>query len=82
MSRHQEIVKSIISSKAVDFEAIGRVVSQLGPGLAVSEEPGDAFCGTMRVFIRLYRLNMSETTPLENPAALGNVAGELRGGGA
>ena len=81
MSRHQEIVKSILSSKAVDFDAIGQVVSQMGPSLAVMEEPGDAFCGTMRHFVRLYWLT-GINSPLENPAALGNVAGELRGGGA
>ena len=34
--RNEEIVKRLIESKAVDFGAIGRVVAELGPGLAAS----------------------------------------------
>ncbi|MBV8132093.1 MAG: hypothetical protein JO282_06225 [Alphaproteobacteria bacterium] len=33
---NEEIVKRLIDSKAVDFAAIGRLVGELGPGLATS----------------------------------------------
>lgn len=46
----------ILESKAVDFDAIGRVVSQLGPQVIFSDDPWENFCGTMRYFIRVFRL--------------------------
>jgi hypothetical protein len=33
---NEDFVKRLIESKAVDFAAIGRVVAELGPGLATS----------------------------------------------
>jgi hypothetical protein len=33
---NEDIVKRLIESKAVDFAAIGRLVAELGPGLAAS----------------------------------------------
>jgi hypothetical protein len=33
---HEEIVKRFIDSKAIDFTAIGRLVTELGPALATS----------------------------------------------
>ncbi|HEY2580241.1 MAG TPA: hypothetical protein VGI43_00455 [Mucilaginibacter sp.] len=55
MKNHQEIVKKILDSKAVDFAAIGKAVAEIGPSLALSEEPWEGFCGTMRYFVRIYR---------------------------
>ncbi|TNY26494.1 hypothetical protein BV497_08415 [Fulvimonas soli] len=75
---HQEIVKKILDAKAVDFQAIGKTVAELGPAASLADEPWDVFCGTMRTFIRLYVLD----TPggfgeIERLAGLRNVAGEL-----
>jgi hypothetical protein len=53
--KHQDIVKRLLDSKAVDFAAIGRTVGELGPSLAMADEGVDGFCGTMRFFIHLYR---------------------------
>jgi hypothetical protein len=54
---HQDIVKRLLDSNTVDFKAIGNVVAELGPSLALADEPWEGFCGTMRTFIRLYILN-------------------------
>jgi hypothetical protein len=34
---NQEIVKKFVEAKAVDFNAIGRLVTELGPALSTSE---------------------------------------------
>jgi hypothetical protein len=73
--RHQQIVKRLIDSKAVDFAAIGKAVAELGPSLATADEPWENFCGTMRVFIRIYRLR-EVATPVENLAELSKAAGQ------
>jgi hypothetical protein len=52
---HQDIVKRLLDSKAVDFNAIGKAVSEIGPSLAMVDDGVDGFCGTMRHFIILYR---------------------------
>jgi len=79
---HQEIVKAVLESKAVDFVALGKVVTQLGPTLSLADEPWEDFCGTMRGFIRVYRLNPQIGFPSNSLADLGQlreVSGELRG---
>jgi hypothetical protein len=53
---HQDIVKRLLDSKAVDFAAVGKAVTELGPSMALADEPWEGFCGTMRYFIHLYRL--------------------------
>lgn len=73
--RHQQIVKKLIDSKAVDFGAIGKAVAELGPSLAMADEPWENFCGTMRVFIRVYRIR-EVATPVENLAELSKAAGQ------
>jgi len=55
--KNQDLVKKIIESKAVDFTAIGKVVSELGPSLALLDEPWEGFCGTMRHYVRFYVLS-------------------------
>jgi hypothetical protein len=77
---HQEIVKKLLDTKAVDFNAIGKAVSELGPSIALADEPWEGFCGTMRYFIRLYVIRqpgLGET--VENLEGLSRSAGELRG---
>jgi hypothetical protein len=76
-NRHQEIVKKLLDSKAVDFAAIGKAVAELGPSLAVSEEPWEGFCGTMRIFIHLYRI-YTPGTPVEQLGELSGVAQQIR----
>jgi hypothetical protein len=66
---HQDIVKRLLDSKTVDFKAIGNVVADLGPSLALADEPWEGFCGTMRTFIHLYILNprpLPDLPQLEN----------------
>ena len=63
---HQDIVKRLLDSKAVDFAAIGKAVTELGPSMALSDEPWEGICGTMRYFIHLYRLP-GPVGPVENP---------------
>lgn len=53
---HQDIVKRLLDSKTVDFAAAGKVVAELGPSVALADEPWDAFCGTMRTFFHFYVL--------------------------
>ena len=54
-STHRDIVKKTLDSKAVDFSAIGKLVSELGPGIALDDEPWESFCWTMRLFVHFYR---------------------------
>jgi hypothetical protein len=54
---HHDIVKRLLESNTVDFKAIGNVVAELGPSMALADEPWEGFCGTMRTFIRLYIIN-------------------------
>jgi hypothetical protein len=53
---HQEIVKRLLDSKAVDFAAMGKMVGELGPSVAMADEPWECFCGTMRYFFHCYVL--------------------------
>lgn len=77
---HQEIVKKLIDTKAVDFNAIGKVVSELGPSVAMADEPWEGFCGTMRFFVRLYIIHQPELGgTVENLEGLSSSAAELRG---
>lgn len=76
---HQDIVKKVLDSKAVDFTAIGKVVAELGPSLSLADEPWEGFCGTMRRFIRVHILNPGTFgESVENLAGLRAVAGELK----
>jgi hypothetical protein len=67
--REREIVKTLIDTKAVDFEAIGRSLSKFGPTAALEMDYEPVYCGTMRYYIHLYRL----PNPVDggsNPVAL------------
>jgi hypothetical protein len=76
-NRHQEIVKTLLDSKAVDFEAIGKAVAELGPSLSLANEPWDGFCGTMRTFIRVYIIRGGGGV-LEDLGELGAAGTELQ----
>ncbi len=76
---HQEVVKKLLATKAVDFKAIGNTLSELGPSMALAEEPWEGFCGTMRTFVRVYRLNGDlNGSEVENLASLKSAAKELQ----
>ena len=76
---HQEVVKKALDIKAVDFAAVGKLVTELGPALSLADEPWEGFCGTMRRFIHVYVVNPGlPNVEVENLAALRNVAGELK----
>ncbi len=75
---HQEIVKKLLDSKAVDFAAVGKVVAELGPAMSLADEPWEGFCGTMRIFFHCYVIRGPIGGPVENLAGLRAVAGELK----
>jgi hypothetical protein len=75
----RELVAELIDSGAVNFEAIGAAVAKFGPSAALDGWGDDWFCGTMRLFIRLYRLP-GPLGPLGDLGALREEIGqELRG---
>jgi len=51
---HQDIVRKALDSKAVNFAAIGKIITEMGPSVSLADEPWEGFCGTMRWFIRFY----------------------------
>lgn len=53
---HKEITKSILDAKIVNYEALGKTFSSLGPALALRDDPWETFCGTMKFYIRIFRL--------------------------
>lgn len=75
--QHRQIVRQLLESKAVDFNAIGKVVAEVGPSLSLAEEPGDFFCGTNRIFIHIYRV-WNPGGVVENLGELAADAEELR----
>ncbi|HSJ62952.1 MAG TPA: hypothetical protein VK922_03490 [Gemmatimonadaceae bacterium] len=79
---HQEVVKAVLDSKAVDFGAVGKLMGQMGPTLALSDEPWESFCGTMRMFIRIFILSPGFPSggPLGDLSQLRELSGELKGG--
>lgn len=73
---HQKIVGRLLEAKAVDFEAIGSAVAELGPSLSMADEPWEVFCGTMRYFVRVLVVN-PRAGGVEDLATLRGAAGEL-----
>jgi len=76
--QHRQVVQRLLDAKAVDFTAIGKVIAEVGPSLAVSDFDGPDICGTMRFFIRVLRVD-NPGTVVENLGDLSANAGELRG---
>ncbi len=56
MKNSKEIAEKVIASKVVNFDALGKAVAELGPQLALMDDPWENFCGTMRYYIRIFRL--------------------------
>jgi hypothetical protein len=75
---HQEIVKRLLDTKAVDFAAIGKAVGEIGPAMALADEPWEGFCGTMRTFIHIFILRpgpLVVDNPLDAPTVPGAIGG-------
>lgn len=75
--QHKQLVKKLLDSKAVDFNAIGKVIAEVGPSLSLADEPGDFFCGTNRIFVHIYRV-VNPVVPVEELGQLAANAGELQ----
>ena len=75
---HQEVVEALLESNAINFEAIGSTIARLGPQLAVSDEPWESFCLTMRMFIWAYRIPGPRGPILGDLGALRDESSELR----
>jgi hypothetical protein len=76
-NNHRQVVARLLESKAVDFTAIGKVLGEVGPGLAVADYEGDWFCGTNRIFIHVLRV-WTPDTPVDPLGELGAEAEELQ----
>jgi hypothetical protein len=76
---HQEVVAALLESKAISFDAIGSTIAKLGPDLAVSDEPWESFCLTMRMMIWVYRIPGPRGPILNDLEALRDQSSELRG---
>jgi hypothetical protein len=72
------IVSTLLDSKAVDFEAIGKSLAEHGPSAALTLDGEDVFCGTMRRFIRVFRINDPQVQ-VQDLGGLRELGGELRG---
>lgn len=75
---HRQVVGKLLESKAVDFAALGKVLGEVGPSLAVADFEGDWFCGTNRIFLHIYRV-FNPGTPVDPLGELGAAAEELQG---
>jgi len=76
---HREVVSKLLDSRAIDFAAIGKVLGEVGPSLALLDDfEGDGFCGTNRIFVHCFRI-FSPGTPIESLGELGAAAEELQG---
>jgi hypothetical protein len=77
---HQEVVKKLLDSKAVDFAALGKMVAEIGPTISLADEPWDGFCGTMRNFVHIMVIHRpGDEGGVDNLGSLSGVSGEVRG---
>jgi hypothetical protein len=77
---HQDVVKRMLESKAVDFEAAGRMLAELGPQVALwgdRDDPWENFCQTIRFFFHIYRRNPRDVMAVEDLAQLRDAVGKL-----
>jgi hypothetical protein len=56
MKTEKDVARAVLDAKVVNFEALGATVAKLGPQLALMDDPWENFCGTMKYFIRIFRL--------------------------
>lgn len=75
----RQIVSTLLETKAVDFEALGAAVAKHGADATFNLDGEDVFCGTMRRFIRTFRLN-DVGNPVENLAELSRLITNIQRG--
>ncbi|HWD08013.1 MAG TPA: hypothetical protein VHA57_02855 [Actinomycetota bacterium] len=68
--RDREIVETLVATKAVDFEAIGRAIAKYGPTMALEIDYEEGFCGTMRHYVWTY---LRPPVVSESPEVVGEV---------
>ncbi len=56
MKDAKDVAKRVMKAEVINYEALGKTVAQLGPELALMDDPWENFCGTMRYYIRIFRL--------------------------
>jgi hypothetical protein len=75
---HNPIIQSLIDTGAVDFNAIGRAVAEVGPSVGSLRASGeDWFCKVYHSFIHIYILRKVAT--LAELATLREMGTELQG---
>jgi hypothetical protein len=72
---HNQIVRRVIETKAIDFGAVGKVISEFGAAAALSDDD-DLFCLTGPHMIRFLRPTGAANT-VETLPALRALATEL-----
>lgn len=70
---NRELVSELTNNGAVNFEVIGQTLAKFGPRAAMEFDGEDWFCGTMRRFVRVYRLG-GDSLDLED---LGRLRDEI-----
>lgn|SRR5262249_6281410 len=75
----RQIVTALIESQAVNFEALGAALAKYGANATLQLDGEDWFCGTMRRFIRVYRLADNVLPALETLAELRAVSRDIQG---
>jgi hypothetical protein len=72
----REILKALIDSGAVNFEAIGAALAKFGPRAALSYDGYDNFCLTMKNYVQVYRFSHpSQPRDLADLAKLREMVG-------
>ena len=66
--KNEEIVRRLIDAKAIDFDAIGKVIGEIGPELATSDGLRGVLIGRPNIIACL----------LPPDSRIGEVTGELR----
>ena len=75
----RQIVTALLETKAVNFEALGEVIAKQGANMTLQLSGDDVFCGTMRTFVRCFRIP-SPGVPVEQLVELRKaLQHELRG---
>lgn len=73
----RQIVTALIETKAIDFDALGAVLAKNGANATLQLDGEDWFCGTMRRFIRVFRLS-DNVLQVENLADLGAINRDIQ----
>lgn len=61
MKDSKNIAKFVLEANVINYDALGKTIAKLGPELIYLDEPWETFCGTMKYYIRIYRLPQINT---------------------